>query len=51
MLADLENKKMIDDAEAFKKILEHLDLWEVRRKPPTRANSPPIESFIIALRG
>ena len=37
---------LIDDAEIIKKILKHLDLWEVGRKPPARANSPPTESFI-----
>jgi hypothetical protein len=31
----------------LKKILKHLDLWEVGRKPPPRANGPPAESFII----
>jgi hypothetical protein len=24
-----------------------LGLWEVKRKPPLRANSPPVETFII----
>jgi hypothetical protein len=38
---------LIDDAEIIKKILKHLDLWDVKRKPPPRANSPPTESFII----
>ena len=38
---------LIDDAEIIKKILKHLALWEVGRKPPARANSPPPESFII----
>ena len=38
---------LIDDAEIIEKILKHLDLWEVGRKPPTRAHSPPTESFII----
>jgi len=38
---------LIDDAEIIKKILKHLVLWEVGRKPPARANSPPPESFII----
>ena len=28
------------------KILKHLDLWHVKRKPPARANSPPTETFI-----
>ena len=31
----------------MKKILEHLDLWDVKRKPPPRANSPPTDSVII----
>lgn len=37
----------IEDSEIVKKILKHLDLWDVKRKPPPRANSPPTESFII----
>ena len=31
----------------FKKILTHLDLWDVKRKPLPRANEPPSEAFII----
>ncbi len=31
----------------YKKILNHLGLGDVKRKPPPRANSPPTESFII----
>jgi len=38
---------LIDDAQIIKKILKHLDLWDVRPKPPPRANSPPPESVII----
>ena len=38
---------MIDDAEIIKKILKHLSLWDVKHKPPARANGPPTESFII----
>jgi hypothetical protein len=26
----------------------HLDLWDVKRKPPPRANAPPPEAFIIS---
>jgi hypothetical protein len=37
----------IEDDPLVKNILEHLDLWDVNRKPPARANSPPTESFII----
>jgi len=37
----------IEDSEVIKKILKHLDLWEVRPKPPPRANDPPPESLTI----
>ena len=37
----------IDDQQIVKKILQHLDLWDVKRKPPPRSNDPPTESFII----
>jgi hypothetical protein len=30
-----------------KKILKHLDLWDVKRNSLPRVNSPPTESFII----
>ena len=38
---------LIDDAEIIKKILKHLGLWDVKRKPPPRANAPPSEAIII----
>jgi hypothetical protein len=31
----------------FKNLHKHLDLWDVRRKLPARANGPPTEAFII----
>jgi hypothetical protein len=37
----------IEDEQLVKKILKHLDLWDVKRKPSPRANSPPTESFIL----
>ena len=37
----------IEDEPLVKKILKHLDLWDVKRRPPPRANSPPTEAFII----
>ena len=37
----------IEDSEIIKKILKHLDLWDVRPKPPARAHDPPTEAFII----
>jgi hypothetical protein len=30
----------IEDQQIIKKILQHLDLWHVKRKPPARANPP-----------
>ena len=38
---------LIDDSEIIKKILKHLDLWDVKRKPPPRSNDPPLEAIII----
>jgi len=38
---------LIDDAEITRKILKRLDLWDVKRRPPPRAKSPPTEAFII----
>jgi hypothetical protein len=38
---------LIDDAEIIKKILKHLNLWDVIRKPPACANSPPIGAHIL----
>jgi hypothetical protein len=29
------------------KILKHLDLWDVKRKPPPYASGPPPEAVII----
>ncbi len=37
----------IEDEVLVKKILKHLDLWDIKRKPPPRANAPPLEAFII----
>jgi hypothetical protein len=37
----------IEDEEIIKKILNHMGLWDVKHKPPARANSPPTEPFII----
>ncbi len=38
---------LIEDCQLVKKILDHLNLWNVKRKPPPRANSPPTGSFMI----
>jgi len=37
----------IEDSEVIKKILKHLELWDVRPKPPPCANGPPTDPFII----
>jgi hypothetical protein len=37
----------IEDQQIVKKILQHLDLWHVKRKPPARANDPPDQAIII----
>jgi len=37
----------IEDEELVKKILKHLSLWDVKHKPPPRANGPPTEAFTI----
>ncbi len=47
MFGICENNIFIEDSGIIKKILKHLDLWDVRRKPPARANGPPTEAFII----
>jgi hypothetical protein len=38
---------LIEDKKIIKKILKHLDLWDVWRKAPARAHGPPTEAFII----
>jgi hypothetical protein len=37
----------IEEEQLVKKILKHLDLWDVKRKPAPLANSPPAGTFII----
>jgi len=37
----------IEDEEIIKKILKHLNLWNVRPKPPPRATDLPTEAIII----
>jgi hypothetical protein len=32
----------IEQAEVIRKILEHIGLWGVRRKPVPKANAPPV---------
>jgi len=35
-----------EDEEAISKILKHLELWEVKQRPPLRANAPPLNIHI-----
>ncbi len=35
----------IHDGDVIRKILKHLNLWDVKRKPPARAHAPPIDDF------
>jgi hypothetical protein len=37
----------IEDSDVIKKILKHLRLWHVKRKPPPKAHGPPTEAVII----
>ncbi len=37
----------IEDEQLVQKILKHLGLWDVKRKPTPRANGPPTEAIII----
>jgi len=37
----------IERQQLVKKILKHLRLWDIKRKPAPRANGPPTEAFII----
>jgi len=32
----------IENEEAIEKILKHLGLWDLKSKPPPRANAPPV---------
>lgn len=34
----------IQNAEIIKKILKHLDLWDLKARPPPRAKAPPQKS-------
>ncbi len=35
----------IEDEDVIKKILKHLGLWDIKRKPQPLANAPPIDVF------
>ncbi len=35
----------IEDEDVIKKILKHLELWDIKRKPRPLANAPPIDVF------
>ena len=35
----------IHDGDVIRKIITHLNLWDIKRKPPQCAHAPPIVSF------
>jgi len=37
----------IEDPDVIKKILKHLDLWEIKRKPRPVANAPLCDLFPV----
>ncbi len=37
----------IEDPDVIKKILKHLDLWGIKRKPMPVANAPPSDVFPV----
>ncbi len=39
-------KRKKQDPEVIKKILKHLGLWDIKARPPPRANAPPINVHI-----
>jgi hypothetical protein len=47
MDADMSDQPVdhIEDPDVMKKILKHLGLWDVKRKPRPVANAPPIDVF------
>jgi hypothetical protein len=36
----------IEDEQVIEKILKHLDLWEMKARPPPKANGPPLNVHI-----
>jgi hypothetical protein len=45
--ARMSRLSFTEDEQLVKKILKHLGLWDVKRKPTPRANGPPSQAFII----
>ncbi len=37
---------IIEEEQVIIKILKHLGLWEVKQRPPPRANAPPLNIHI-----
>jgi len=35
----------IEDEQVIKKILRHLGLWEIKARPPPKANAPPLIDY------
>ncbi len=45
-LGSMRMISFIEDEEIISKILKHLGLWEVKQRPPPRANAPPLNIHI-----
>ncbi len=44
-LSEMRVIAFIEDPDVIKKILKHLELWEIKRKPRPVANAPPGDLF------
>ncbi len=44
---DMRVIAFIEDPGVIKKILKHLNLWEVNQKPHPKANGPPEDLFVV----
>jgi hypothetical protein len=45
-LGSMKIISFIEDEDVISKILKHLELWEVKQRPPPRANAPPLNIHI-----
>jgi|GEM_PF-1267106 hypothetical protein len=40
------SKPIIEDEEVIEKILKHLELWEMKARPPPRAKTPSVTIYL-----
>jgi hypothetical protein len=45
-LGSMKIISFIEDEQIIRKILKHLGLWEIKQRPPPRANAPPTKTYI-----